>query len=121
MIEGHGSNLRAVANSFREEMAAPKLVNLLILCRTHLDIPSKRKLNIQWNVHRKSENCSPYFTATMQLPLSYSKLHNVLLFKMSIFIAKSFDLPWTFVCLRVANVTKIATVIVSFVSEGLKH
>ena len=37
--EGHGSSLRTVANSFKDDIASLKLLNFAILFRTHLDIP----------------------------------------------------------------------------------
>ena len=43
MVDGHGSSLRADANSFSEDMASPKLVNLVTLFRTHLDIPANKR------------------------------------------------------------------------------
>ena len=45
-MAGHGSFLRAEANSFREDMAAEKLLYCVILLRTHLDIPSYSDENV---------------------------------------------------------------------------
>ena len=51
MFEGHGSNLRADANPFKEDMATAKSVNLVILFRTHLDIPVRHIGTVSGPVH----------------------------------------------------------------------
>ena len=40
--DGQGSNLRAAANCFREDIASLKSSNLLILLRSHFDIPANQ-------------------------------------------------------------------------------
>ena len=65
MVDGHGSSLRTDENSFSEEIASPKLVNLVILFRTHLDIPANKRNKL--NTHRTSAREKCRVESSMQL------------------------------------------------------
>ena len=65
MVDGHGSSLRADENSFSEEIASTKLVNLIILFRTHLDIPANKRNNL--NTHHTSARERYRVESSMQL------------------------------------------------------
>lgn len=65
MVDGHGSSLRADENSFSEDIASTKLVNLATLFRTHLDIPANKRNKL--NTHRTSAREKCMVESLMQL------------------------------------------------------